>query len=149
MYLTRFLDSVITYHSENLERTIEQVQNFISVFGSEYKVTNAEVLHNGFDGNLIDKKCVLVSFYPKIKFVNQFIFSEFSNAFYTHKDTSIDLAREYCLNFLNTNYAHLAPFTIERIETKEGSKGTTSNNKYLQSNEMLITFYPVINTNWD
>ena len=148
--LTSFLNSAIVDFEQSdidLQRAKNEVQKFINQFGSEFKVSNAEICNQGYSP-LIRKKCVLVKFYPSIRLINGFEFNEFGNSFYTHRQTSLMEVERYCLSYLNTNYPRLAPFTINRIETKSGENAKSAN-QYLDSNEMLITFSPLINTKWD
>jgi hypothetical protein len=141
---------IVPYRKADLELIKREVQFFLtSNFGEEYKVTEAQILPTGYDGNLITQKCYRVNFSPRLRFVGVFEFSAFANAFYTHKDTPIDVVKDYCLKFLNSNYPALAPFTLERIETKDGKEGCTGKNKLLECNEMLISFTPLITTKWD
>lgn len=148
--LTSFLNSAIVDFEQSdidLQRAKNEVQKFISQFGSEFTVGNAQICNQGYSP-LIPNKCVLVEFYPKIRLINGFQFNEFANCFYTHQQTSLMEVERYCLSFLNDNYPQLAPFTIDRIETKSGENAKSSNQQ-LDSNEMLITFSPLINTKWD
>ena len=148
--LTSFLNSAIVDFEQSdidLQRAKNEVQKFISQFGSEFQVSDAKICFKGYSP-LIPNKCVLVNFYPKIRLINGFEFNEFANCFYTHQQTSLMEVERYCLSFLNANYPQLAPFEIDRIETKSGENANGSNQN-LDSNAMLITFRPLISVKWD
>lgn len=145
VYLSElFTYLIITPYRPNLELIKEEAKDFLNFFGDNYEVTEVKK----HDGSIFND-AAFVTFSPKLNIVNKFKFSAFANSFYTHKDTPIEYVKTYCLNFLNSNYPELAPFEIERIETKDVQNGITSNNPYLDINEMLITFKPLINSRWD